>query len=322
MSTSPLTELQRTHAALRDTLFAARAAREAKIISALRRLAESFEPCERWSKVPAARYALLHHTLYEALGAAQDKDDQRADKALATWSGLSLPNETTRLLNLCGSTLVLRGEDLQPRPDGFYGSTPYVVTGPLPASRPLPPVLPKALSRVADCDVALFMDPPPGLIVLLDHKNPDEAVTSYTLAGFPATVFTDWSNSTLRLGDSILHESIHCWMNEALKACGENLPAEITVYSPWKDAQRPVFNFLHAVMAFGGLVCYYGRALYTQTLNDWEQDYCTHRLREEVSRLHQVTHDVSRALEFVKTAQLRQLIASLYTLSLDYAAVW
>jgi hypothetical protein len=102
-----------------------------------------------------------------------------------------------------------------------------------------------------------------GVVVTLDPRGRRETTHSYTLKALPGTIFIDTVEDPVRLGEILLHESAHAFLNDVLKAYDVQLDPAARWYSPWKGVKRPAYGLLHAGFAFGVLQKYFEYFAYT-----------------------------------------------------------
>lgn len=83
---------------------------------------------------------------------------------------------------------------------------------------------------------------------------------SYTFDFLPGTVVLNWTDEPLRLGETLVHEATHSWLNESLESEGVAFEDGGDLFhSPWKNEDRPVFGIVHAALAFANVIQYLSR---------------------------------------------------------------
>lgn len=147
-------------------------------------------------------------------------------------------------------------------------------------------------------------------ILILCRRVPSTggAAFSYNLGALPHTVFTDWSDDPHVVGECLLHESVHAWLNAVLSAAGEQLPSAPLAYSPWKESKRPAFGLIHAGFAFSILTSYFRATMATERVSGGTQRYCQVRADIERRRLTAAHGGVEEALSFVRSQDIADLI--------------
>jgi hypothetical protein len=91
-----------------------------------------------------------------------------------------------------------------------------------------------------------------GAIVYTAYGTQDRHVSS-TQRDLPGTIITDHFLDSYHCAETLVHEASHTAFNLALEGTGSMhavLYAECDYYSPWKQAIRPAYGLLHAVVAF------------------------------------------------------------------------
>jgi hypothetical protein len=283
-----------------------------RITHALGKLSPEWAARRRLAVSPSVDYALLHHTLFAAQQAAAQAAPGRALRALALWeeprAELGAVVATAQ-----GPVCVVAST----RCEGNAGeagddAVPYTVTQ--EALRAAPPVtgafVAEALSYVAAAGLQAYLEEGMAVAVLLAQRAPADVTASYSVTALPGTVYTDWTPDAVRLGEGLLHEAAHCWLNECLAACGEQLPAEPTWYSPWKNRPRSAFGLLHAAFIFALLLHYFDHISQGETFPLRARQYCRARKEAEAQRLHQVAPSVREALRLLRSDAVRELLRS------------
>lgn len=96
-----------------------------------------------------------------------------------------------------------------------------------------------------------------GSIIILPEANGSHL--SYSQRDLPGTIFSQPVPNGIYAGEVLIHESLHTAFNLVLVGLEIEevvLNSKKVVYSPWKKEYRPLFGFLHAVFAFGGIELY------------------------------------------------------------------
>jgi hypothetical protein len=286
-----------------------RRVRDAQVRDALKKLAVEAVPAQQTGGLEIAQYALRHHVLYECCRGIADRDYGRLDEAKALGRSRLDSLRTAGTAGPSGDILFLWKAQAQKRVDGMYDSDPYIVTA-LPPAEPVPDIFREALVRLGESRYREFFVAGPGIAVILERRERTDAHNSYTLSGLPATIYLDLSASPVRMAESILHETVHCWFNEALAAEGEQLAADMRIYSPWKGTERPIANFLHAVMAFGVLQQYFADMANSDRSDGWDRKYCTTRRGLELENLQAARDALGSRIEEIHSCDLRRVIRS------------
>ncbi|MFF9555658.1 aKG-HExxH-type peptide beta-hydroxylase [Streptomyces albus] len=259
----------------------------------------------------ARHYALTHH-VFEGAEAAARNGDQKAFDWYSTHPDAGAD----------GLGPVAGPEDppvvLAPGVDGLIRSsaseTPYYVLA--PHTRGARPGL-RDLTLEA-VDAAAAADPGFGTLIadhavvicLLRHKRLGETLDSWSITRLPGTVFCDYTDEPLVLGRDLVHEAGHSWLNDALTAVHAKLDDQVRFFSPWKDAARPVYGFLHACWSFP-LMMLYTAAVLPHCSGDVRRFLRTY-LDEQRALLAPTADDHASALSLVADAGLRDRLRAVH----------
>ncbi|MBE1582305.1 HEXXH motif-containing putative peptide modification protein [Nonomuraea angiospora] len=263
----------------------------------------------RMLTVPAAvEDALLVHTLYECGWAGRESDVRRARDAFQVWR--TRPDAESVLDLGDRSVAVVGAGSCRRTDDRNHGSPVYSVTGdclaaPSPVSARF---VGEALGYVEDSGLGAYLDHGLGVVVLVTHREFDGMLESYSLSSFPGTMWVDHSDDALRLGEVLLHESGHTWLNLCLAALDERLPAEPLWHSPWKDTPRPAFGILHAALSFSLLIQYFRHYSGEHAPDERMRRYCAFRARVEAGRMGDTVESVQAAAGLLRSPELRDTI--------------
>lgn len=137
-----------------------------------------------------------------------------------------------------------------------------------------------------------------GVLVFVRHRDLLGQSNSWTTTGLPGTIYTDFTDYPDALAVEIVHEAAHLWLNDAFRAVGFPKRTRQRFKSPWKDAPREAFGFIHAVFAFS-CVAILAREIIRQNPDAPGRTFLQSIYEREAQRLTMVTPDVSRVLELV-----------------------
>lgn len=128
-------------------------------------------------------------------------------------------------------------------------------------------------------------------IVIVNSDSPDSDV-SYSDPEVPFTIFVsaprkESEASSLRLAESILHESMHLYLTliEQEKPLVKSSSDSLMAYSPWRDCLRPLNGVLHGTFVFRAIYDFFSQ-LHTVRLSTAEKEHVC-------ARLTQITTDFS-----------------------------
>jgi hypothetical protein len=252
------------------------------------------------------QFALLHHVMYQVERGARGRDEASIREGLALGAQLERVSDGNAAHGFpsVDARHCLRVDDSR------FGSTVYTAT---PAALTEPPpvsseVLDAAVDAVSGAGFAVNLERGLGLAILCEPTSESTVAFGYSLGALPGTVFTDWTSDPVVLGECLLHEASHSWLNLLLAAEEEQLPSGPFAHSPWKDVERPAFGLIHAAFAFS-IVCVYCRASKTSDHSSAETArYCEIREDVERRRVAMARDDVERALTFLRSQQIVELI--------------
>jgi len=191
-----------------------------------------------------------------------------------------------------------------------YESTAYVYVGrgsAPSASDDVRACLDEAIAWIRRCNMDDSVNNSLGVIVLLRKRGLLEASNSYTLSGLPGTIFTDFVPSAFRMGEVLLHEATHSWLNDALGACHVSLPRDKLFYSPWRHKDRPAFGIIQAAYVFSRILQYLARALVFDRLAAHEVSYARSRLRSEQRVIKKHLKSICAAFHLISDSRLRDI---------------
>ncbi|MCM6774508.1 HEXXH motif-containing putative peptide modification protein [Nocardia sp. CDC159] len=259
---------------------------------------------------PALTYALTHHCLEGAEHAARQSDSQRF-----CWyrTALSQPPGSWFEPTPHG-LIVIQAPPSNQMLRSTLSETPYYLLG--PDTQPAPPELTDLVTAALDmahqCGFGGLVGGHAPIVCLLKGKEPTDTFDSWTLSRLPGTVFLDYTTDPYLLARDIIHEAGHNWLNDALNATGAVIRDTARYFSPWKQATRPAFGFLHACWAFP-LTMLFGAAV----CNKSETPPATrHRLttylRQQRSKLRATTIDHQHALTLIEDRELRDRLREIH----------
>lgn len=286
---------------LAERIAADRAARGRALRERLRELAPLVEdgaaPPEPEEGESPPGLALLSHALYEIQRACEARDAGRLREAFELAAD-DVPGNRP---------LVADASCCHRTEDPAFDSTVYTLRpGAPPSARR--DLVRGAVARIDSAGHSRWLEQGLGALVLCDRAHAGRPAFSYSVGALPYTVFSDWADDPIVLGESLVHESAHCWLNAALAAEGERLPPAPLLHSPWKAEPRPPFALLHAGLAFSVVATYFRAQLADVGLSDEEREYCEMRAGLEERRVGAAREGIGRALGLVGSASLREAV--------------
>jgi len=263
-------------------------------------------------------FSLLHHALYEIERATDERDAQRLRDAFA------VARASEDFLDADGAFFLAFGAGSCRRTDDErFGSTVYSVSTQALAAddHRLGELVEQATEAVIRSGYERYLVYGLGIVVLCERSERGGTAFSYSLGAFPYTVFTDWADDATILGECLVHEGAHSWLNAALAAAGERLPPEPLAYSPWKETERPAYGLIHAGLAFSILTSYFRFSATSELASDDTRRYCEIREDVERRRVTLAREGLERALSCLKSEEIAEVIVSEMANAMDASAV-
>jgi HEXXH motif-containing protein len=288
--------------------------RKGRILASLDCLNPNFKVAETWKEMPDAEWAVLNQVNYALQRLVNERVSSPARDVLGILErGIRDFPVLRRRGLICADSETCRKHD-----DERF-ELPAFTLEQAALSRPArsKAVLAAALPILTAADPCGFCAAQPGAIVALQFKSREEVSSSYTLSGLFGTIYADFSDSALRNAESVLHESVHCWFNEAMASLGASPSPEAAWYSPWKGCLRPASAFLHAALTFSVLVSFWMIARDLLSLTDWDRAYAADRMASERTNLSNIRHDFQEAVSLLPDVGLRDFVRSCYEQALD-----
>lgn len=253
-------------------------------------------------------FGLLHHALYQAATAARERDPSRIDDLITLVGTMSSTPQDRSVLCVAPASLCRQVDDKR------FGSPVQAMTAAAVEGTAAPtPLLDHMVCLLDDADLLGWVREGASCLVLCDKLAGAEGdgAFSYSVGILPHTVFTDWCDNAAVLGECLLHEAGHCWLNMALATADERLPPETIGYSPWKDTDRPAFAMIHSGFAFGLVCAFLEVHVDTLSLTDQQRRYCEVRSQVERSRLRKARPAIEKSLALLRNEHIAELVARL-----------
>lgn len=266
---------------------------------------DTFEARETDSS--AMDYALAHHFLEGAELAARS-----GDRDMLSWYRTHAttppphwftPTSIGPAIVQCPDPRTLRRSPI--------ADTPYHVLGPNtePASSPPTELVTTAFDIAAEHGFGDLIANHAPIVCLLIERKLDEPLNSWAITRLPGTVFLDHVGDSAILARDLIHEAGHNWLNDALTAAGIDLDDGKTWNSPWKNAHRPTFGFLHSCWAFPLTMLFAARAVRRVP------EVLTTYLAQHRQKLAATVADHDRALAAVTDTDLRERLRTVHALA-------
>ncbi|GAB2942295.1 MULTISPECIES: aKG-HExxH-type peptide beta-hydroxylase [Streptomyces] len=249
-------------AALTARLVEHRAERARTLLASLRRLAPDTQLDEPDGAPDAFDNAVLHHAFQQARLAARTRDADRARRAVRLWQDrAALRAEAVR--TAVGPVLVLRAADCDAVDDDRLGSRMYLLGDSPEQDAAERARIARTLNEAVDAALAVggeVLRSSTAVVIWTEAVPLGATCRSYTFDFLPGTVVLNWTDEPLRLGETLVHEATHSWLNESFGAEDVSFADDGPLFhSPWKNEDRPVFGIVHAALAFANVIHYLSR---------------------------------------------------------------
>jgi 8-oxo-dGTP pyrophosphatase MutT (NUDIX family) len=247
--------------------------------------------------------AILHHAFYKAVLAAESADLELAHDALDLLSSHHDVDDPHAIVQSAFC-------DLPKYHD--YESPPYLINPRALANSCSPKVknvFTAAVRLISDLNMDQTVTGAFGLVVLLKEKQDLDPSDSYTLSGLPGTVYIDTVPSIFRMGEIVLHEASHNWLNDALASFGVQFPKDKQWWSPWRHRPRPTFGILQGCFVFSRLLQYFAKGLGCASLSLSDTAYARKRLAVEHAILQQHQEMFKEVIDLLPQSDLHDLCA-------------
>lgn len=166
-----------------------------------------------------------------------------------------------------------------------YESVPYLLTPGSAASDPTCAATNAAWGLIRETPFAYVADRLSGVAVIaLDHQRFPNTNQSYTILPVMQTVYVDIYEHRLLTAESLVHEHAHLTFNNYVRYHRLTFDPTPRFYSPWKEQERPLFNFLHSIIAFCEVVEFLN-AVDPRGLDEQGRRYLDMKLKFEVANI-------------------------------------
>lgn len=149
------------------------------------------------------------------------------------------------------------------------------------------------------------------IVIILDEVPFGKCNRSYTIESLWRTIYVDSYEDPLLTAESVVHELGHMLFNEYVRHTGIVFDNSKTFYSPWKEVERPLFSFIHSVIAFS-IVTKYCRWAISATRSDRVSKYMDYKYKYEKMNLSKIGPSFHTALSYVGDEHLKSEILELF----------
>ncbi|MFD9123514.1 aKG-HExxH-type peptide beta-hydroxylase [Kitasatospora sp. NPDC059571] len=256
---------------------------------------------------PAIVHAVAHHLLEGAEQAANNRD-----AGLLSWYRRTELRDLAYLttVDAAGAAHLLLNPPRRQLLQSPLSDTAYYLINPQtsPAAPDKHELLEAALDSSHKHGFGDLLNHHAPIICLLERRDLRDTLFSWSITRLPGTVFTDHTDHPEVLARDLVHEAGHHWFNEALAMRSVSLPDDITVYSPWRESERPVFGFLHACWAFSLTVIYSGAAL--DGAPPTARAFLSGYMEQQGELLRAAAPDFAQVAALIKSKPLRERLST------------
>ncbi|MFI0960789.1 aKG-HExxH-type peptide beta-hydroxylase [Streptomyces sp. NPDC021080] len=239
-----------------------RAERAHTILASLGRLVPGTDLGGLDDTLDAFDNAVLHHAFQQAQIAARTRDADRARRAVRLWQNRAALRAEA-VPTAVGPVMVVRAADCEAVDDDRLGSQMYLLGSSPEQDAAERERVARTLNEAVDAALAVgseVLRSSTAVVIWTEAVPLGATCRSYTFDFLPGTVVLNWTDEPLRLGETLVHEATHSWLNESLESEGVVFEDGGPLFhSPWKNEDRPVFGIVHAALAFANVIQYLAR---------------------------------------------------------------
>lgn len=137
-----------------------------------------------------------------------------------------------------------------------------------------------------------------GLTVVLGVAAVGAPVATWATGAFPYTVHLHLMPRAELIARDLIHEATHNFLNDWLASREIALEAKTPLFwSPWKDSDRPLFGFVHSIVAFSVVTVFLSRLLDEKGATD--REWLRSFRDAELVRLKECQKSVQSAVEML-----------------------
>lgn len=151
-----------------------------------------------------------------------------------------------------------------------------------------------------------------GVVAVLGTVTPGAPVATWATGGLPYVVHLHLMPRAELVARDLIHEATHTYLNDWLAARAVRLdPITPMFWSPWKETKRPLFGFVHSIMAFSVVTAFLTAVMATGGPDaDWLRSFRD----AERERLRSCAESVAAAVAQLPD-ELNRRIADVYALA-------
>ncbi|MEU5762561.1 HEXXH motif-containing putative peptide modification protein [Nocardia sp. NPDC047648] len=153
-----------------------------------------------------------------------------------------------------------------------------------------------------------------GVVAVLGIATPGAPTATWATGGLPYVVHLHLMPRAELVARDLIHEATHAYLNDWLASRGLRLdPYTPAFWSPWKDTKRPLFGFVHSIMAFS-IVTAFLASVMADDSSDWSWLRPFHGAERD--RLRSCEESVASAVSMLPD-DLGKRVAAVYALAVE-----
>ncbi|MBF6335103.1 hypothetical protein IU450_04295 [Nocardia abscessus] len=153
-----------------------------------------------------------------------------------------------------------------------------------------------------------------GVVAVLGIATPGAPTATWATGGLPYVVHLHLMPRAELVARDLIHEATHAYLNDWLASRGLRLdPYTPIFWSPWKDAKRPLFGFVHSIMAFSVVTAFLASVM-SDDSSDWFWLSPFHSAERD--RLRSCEESVASAVSMLPD-DLGKRVAAIYALAVE-----
>ena len=142
-------------------------------------------------------------------------------------------------------------------------------------------------------------------IICLEYQVFPKTNQSYTIQDIFQTIYLDVYEHPLLTAESIVHEMAHLTLNQHCYVNSLVFDNEKTFYSPWKEKHRPLFSFLHSLVAFFQVVDFLLEVKPLFKNDKVAEDYLNMKIPFELKNINSIIVSAQETAHFINDPFLK-----------------
>jgi hypothetical protein len=144
-------------------------------------------------------------------------------------------------------------------------------------------------------------------VIALKKQHFPNTNQSYTIQSVLQTIYVDLYEHPILTAESLVHEHAHMTFNNYVKSKQIEFNPLPLYYSPWKEKKRPLFNFVHSLIAFSEVVNFIAE-LSKDDLDDQGRKYVDMKLKFELRNINSVRESAKDAIAVIPDPRIAELV--------------